>query len=83
MSLHELTIHEARDLLRGGEVTSRELTEAILDRILAVDNEIKAYLCLMPEPALADAQRADELLVAARRDGHSKDLPALLGIPLA
>jgi aspartyl-tRNA(Asn)/glutamyl-tRNA(Gln) amidotransferase subunit A len=83
MKLHELTIHGARDLLQAGEISSSELTEAILDRVLAIDNEIRAYLCLLPEEALADAQRADRLLSSARRDVCLQDLPPLLGVPLA
>ena len=58
--LHELTIHEAAALLRSGEFTATELTEAVLDRILAIDNDVKAYLTLTPEAALEQAAEADE-----------------------
>ena len=44
MQLHELTIHEALEVLRRRELSSSELTQAVLDRILAVDNDIKAYI---------------------------------------
>ncbi len=81
--LHELTIHEAAALLRTGEVTASELTEAVLDRILAVDNAIKAYLTLTPEAALEQAAAADAAIAAARRNGDLDTLPALIGIPLA
>ena len=53
--LHTLTIHEAADLLRSGAISSVALTEAVLERIVAVDNDVKAYLALTPEAALADA----------------------------
>ncbi len=81
--LHELTIHEAAALLRAGEITAVQLTEAVLDRILAVDNAIKAYLTLTPELALEQAAAADRAITAARRDDRLADLPALTGIPLA
>jgi len=70
------TLHEALDALRRGDTTSVALTQAVLDRILAVDNDIRAYLTLTPEVALAQARAAD----AARAAGH--DAP-LLGVPIA
>jgi aspartyl-tRNA(Asn)/glutamyl-tRNA(Gln) amidotransferase subunit A len=73
---YELTIHEAHDLLVSGEVSAVELTEALIDRILAVDNDVKAYLTLAPEQALAQAGAADE------RRAAGDDSP-LLGVPLA
>lgn len=71
-----LTIHEAQDLLRQGELSSAELTGAMLDRICALDNEIKAYLTLTPELAMEQAAEADQ------RRAAGEDTP-LLGIPLA
>jgi len=35
--LYALTLHEARAGLAAGEFSSRELTQALLDRIAAVD----------------------------------------------
>ncbi len=76
MELHQLTIQEAQQRLRRGELSSLELTEALIERILAVDNLVKAYLTLTLDAALQDARAAD-----ARR-AASEDGP-LLGIPLA
>jgi len=76
LKLYELTIHEAHDLLEKGEISSLELTQAVIDRIVAVDNAIKAYLTLTPELALEQAREAD------RRRAAGEDNP-LLGIPLA
>ncbi|MEA3407552.1 MAG: Asp-tRNA(Asn)/Glu-tRNA(Gln) amidotransferase subunit GatA [Chloroflexota bacterium] len=76
MKLHELTIHQAHELLRKKEISSVELTEAVLERIEAVEDDVRAYLHLTPERALKDAEAAD-----ARRAG-GKDHP-LLGVPLA
>jgi len=81
--LHSLTIHEAAARLRKAEITATELTEAVLDRILAVDNDVKAYLTLMPEVALEQAAEADEIILSARKNGIQADLPLLTGIPLA
>ena len=76
MKLHELTIQQAQRLMKKGEVSSVELTQAVIDRILAVDNDVKAYLTLTPESALELAREADE------RRARGKDAP-LLGVPLA
>lgn len=81
--LHQLTIHAAADLLRAGDISAVELTEAALDRIYAVDNEVKAYLTLLPELALEQAVEADQRLRAARAAGELAELPLLTGIPLA
>ena len=81
--LHKLTIHEAAALLRAGDITAVELTGAVLDRILAVDNDIKAYLTLTPELALEQAAEADAAFAAARQRGTLAELPLLTGIPLA
>lgn len=82
MQLYELSIREARRLLRGGQISAVELTEALIDRIVAVDNEVRAYLTVTPELALEQARAADLRLAEARRSGEDS-LPALLGIPLA
>ena len=68
--LHELTIHEAAALLRAGDITAVELTGAVLDRILAVDNDIKAYLTLTPELALEQAAEADAAIAADAAGRH-------------
>ena len=67
----QLTALDARDLLRRGEVSSVELTRAVLDRIAAYDNEVKAYLTVTPEAALEQAAEADR----ARARGEGESLP--------
>ncbi|RMF94068.1 MAG: Asp-tRNA(Asn)/Glu-tRNA(Gln) amidotransferase subunit GatA [Nitrospinota bacterium] len=76
MELWRLTIHEARDLLRKGEITSEALTTAFLERIDAVEEITHAYLTVCREEVLAEAQEAD------RRIQRGEEAP-LLGIPLA
>jgi aspartyl-tRNA(Asn)/glutamyl-tRNA(Gln) amidotransferase subunit A len=76
VKLYQLTIHEARDRLANGEFTAVELAEAVLERTIAVDNDVRAYLTLTPERALGQARVADE------RRAAGENTP-LLGIPLA
>ena len=79
MALYDLTIHEATDLMRRGDLSSVELTQAVLDRIVDVENQVQAYLTLAPELAMEQAREADARR-ARRADGE--DSP-LLGVPLA
>ena len=76
MTLDQLTIHEARALLQQRQLSSVELVQSVLDRVVEIDNQVKAYLTLTPEAALERARQADEQLSA----GESRPL---LGIPLA
>ena len=74
--LHRLTLHAAAEGLRGGQFSSVELTQALLDRILAVDARVGAYLTVTSDLALEQAAAAD-----ARR--ASGDDGPLLGLPIA
>lgn len=74
--LYQLTIEQAQAKLRAGEISSVDLTQSLLDRIIDVDNDVKAYISVQPEAALETAQAADE------RRANGEDTP-LLGIPLA
>src|SRR5690349_5365779 len=86
--LYELTIADARDLLARGEITALELTQACLDRIVAVDNQVRAFLAIDDESALEQARAADQALAALRHaEGgasprHSVTPLPLQGIPL-
>ena len=71
-----LFLTEARDALRKGEATSVELTQAMIDRIVAVDNDVNSYLTITDELALEQAAVADQ-----RRANGEDSL--LLGIPIA
>jgi len=76
MSLHTLTIHELRAKLRAGEVSARQVTQAILQRIEAVDGRLKSYLWLNPDDALAQADAIDQA-------GSAKGGKLLAGVPVA
>ncbi len=78
----DLSIAEAVQSLRSGEISSRELVAACLARIDRLEPRLHAFLALAPEAALQQADRADERLAAARRRS-STDLPPLLGLPVA
>jgi amidase len=64
------------ELIRAGEVSSRELVDLYLERIERLDPELNAFRTVMGERAAVDAQQAD-----ARR-GAGEERP-LLGVPIA
>lgn len=76
MTLYALTAHEARDLLHRREISSVELTEAVLKKIEDGDQQVRAYITPTPETALDQATRADERIAAG-------DAGPLTGIPVA
>ena len=43
-NLYDLTLHEARQLLDSRQVSSQELTRAILDRVQKVEHHVKAFV---------------------------------------
>ncbi len=73
--LHELTLHEAQSLLQERQVTSVELTRAVLDRIESVDERLKAFVTVTPELALERAKAADKAI------GEDRAGP-LTGVPM-
>ncbi|NNU79989.1 Asp-tRNA(Asn)/Glu-tRNA(Gln) amidotransferase subunit GatA [Halovulum dunhuangense] len=72
--LNALTIADARDKLRKGEITATELTEACLSAAEAAA-PLNAYIAMTAEQARAQAAAADARLKAG-------DAPAMCGIPL-
>ncbi len=76
MDLTSLTLTDLGNALRQGETTSVAATQASLDRIVALDNDVRSYLTVSDELALEQAAEAD-----ARRQ-RGDDGP-LLGVPVA
>jgi aspartyl-tRNA(Asn)/glutamyl-tRNA(Gln) amidotransferase subunit A len=76
--LHQLSITEAGRQLRAGEITSRRLTEASLQRITALDPQIRAFVTLTADRAMADAQRADEAFSRGQDHGPMQGIPYAL-----
>jgi aspartyl-tRNA(Asn)/glutamyl-tRNA(Gln) amidotransferase subunit A len=75
--LQELTAHESHDLLKSRQVSSVELTKAVLDQIDAVEPRIQAYLTVTADHALARAADID------RRRAAGEQMGPLAGVPMA
>jgi aspartyl-tRNA(Asn)/glutamyl-tRNA(Gln) amidotransferase subunit A len=76
MKLYELTIQEAHRRLKQKEISSKDLTRAVLDRINAVDETVGAYITVDRETAMIQAEMADSAILK----GH---ITPLTGIPIA
>ena len=75
VKLHELTIEEAHRLLKAKEISSVELTRAVLERIQALEDRVDAFITITEEEALQQAQRADQFI-------ENCHFERLTGIPL-
>ena len=67
-----LLAHEMAALLRSGETSSRELTEAHLAAAERDNRALNAWLTIDRERALAEADAADARLAAARSDSGAR-----------
>ena len=75
--LHYQTITDVAARIRSREISPVELTQALLDRIAALDGELKSYVTVMAEPAMAAARTAEAEIAAGQYKG------ALHGVPIA
>ena len=77
-NLTAMTAAELAEKIHNREVSSREVTQAHLDRIAEVDGDIHAFLHVGSEAALAAADAVDKAL-----DAGEKPASPLAGVPLA
>jgi len=76
-TLNELTGWELRAALAEKQISARELTEAVFQRIDQVEASVHAYRLLDREAALAQADAVDERIAAG------DDVGSLAGLPIA
>jgi len=74
MDLCRLTIHDASQLLSQGEISSLELTQAVLDRIREVDGKVRALVTVTEDLALHQATASDQRI-------KKGEATSLTGIP--
>ena len=75
--LHYQTIAEVGARLQARELSSVELTTAILERIEALDGGLKSYATVMADSAMASARAAEQEIAAGNYRG------GLHGVPIA
>jgi len=77
MDLYRLTIHEASELLRRQELSSLELTQAVLDHIKGVEGKVGAFVTITEDLALQQAKAADRR-IRKRETAPLTGIPALI-----
>lgn len=75
MKLFEQPAHVLHDMLVNKEITSLELTQAVLARIDKVEGDVQAYLTVTRDEALAQAKAVDEKIA------RGEEIAFLEGIP--
>jgi len=75
--LTALTIKQVAEILKARQATAVEITEAHFARIGEKDKQVRAYLSLCPERALAQAKKVDAAIAAG------EELGPLAGVPIA
>lgn len=76
MDLTALKISDLRSMLDKKELSAKELTDAYLDRIKAVDDKLESYITVTAEAAERAAEKAQKKI-------NKGEASALCGIPLA
>ena len=76
--LHFLTIHQAGELMRKGELSPVELTRACLDRIADTDDRLHSFILLLEEDALEQARVAESEILRGEYRGHMHGIPFAL-----
>jgi aspartyl-tRNA(Asn)/glutamyl-tRNA(Gln) amidotransferase subunit A len=77
MEPEKLSIKEMHSGLVGKDFSAEELARFFLDKIRKEDGEIKAFITVTEDLALAQAKKADEIIA------KGGDIPMLAGIPCA
>ena len=77
MDVTSLTVSQIRELLKSRQASAVEIAEAHFARIEERDREVRAYLSLCPERALAQAKKVDAAIAAG------EELAPLAGVPIA
>ena len=76
--LHYLSIRQAGELIRKGELSPVELTRACLDRIEATDDRLHSFILLLADEALADARNAEAEVLRGAYRGPMHGIPFAL-----
>ena len=76
--LHHLTIHQAGDLFRAGELSPVELTRACLDRIDQTDDQLHSFILLLADEAMAQARVAESEMLTGEFRSRMHGIPFAL-----
>lgn len=78
MKLFEQPAHVLHDMLVNKEITSLELTQAVLARIDEVEGDVQAYLTITREEALAQAKAVDGKIAKGEEIAFLEGIPGAI-----
>lgn len=78
MNLYDKTAHELHDMLAAREITSTELTQAVLNRMEETEDTVKAYLTITKDEALQQAKAADEKIARGEKIAFLEGIPGAI-----
>lgn len=78
MKLFEQPAHVLHDMLVNKEITSLELTEAVLARIDEVEGDVQAYLTVTRDEAIAQAKAVDEKIARGEAIAFLEGIPGAI-----
>ena len=78
MKLFEQPAHVLHDMLVNKEITSLELTQAVLARIDEVEGDVQAYLTITREEALAQVKAVDEKIAKGEEIAFLEGIPGAI-----
>ena len=58
--MHDLTIHQAKELIDSEQLSCEDLTRAILDRVKQVEPSVKSFITITEDFALTEAKKLDQ-----------------------
>ncbi len=76
--MHEWTLLGAAKAVRDKEISSREMTRALLSRIEQINPKINAYITILPETAMREAEACDEEIARGHVRGQLHGIPVAL-----
>ena len=78
MRLYEKPAHVLHDMLVNKEITAVALTEDVLARIDEVEGDVKAYLTITRDEALAQAKAVDEKIASGEEISFLEGIPGAI-----
>lgn len=78
MKLYEQPAHVLHDMLVNKEITALQLTEAVLARIDEVEGDVKAYLTITRDEAIAQAKAVDEKIAKGEEISFLEGIPGAI-----
>ena len=78
MKLYNKSAHELHEMLVGKEISSKELTEAVLARMDKTEDRIHAYITETRDMALRQAAAADERIARGEQISYFEGIPGVI-----